>query len=271
VKKSVLLAHTRSVTPLFQNSIDVRKIYSQISNSFRSFNRITILLLRTCYNMLFTTIFTAAFLATACTTATPINGQPFHKIRRNDGSAASQILEIAPGSASCTMQASNECATAEHAAPFLISAMKTYSIFQVPEIAAVLSLIAFETVDFKYNINHFPGRAGQGTRNMQMPDFNLQYALSIPELKDKAQAITTAGSTTGLGDDKLNAIRELVLPDQYSWASAAWFLTTKCASIRPQLQSGTQAGFEAYMGCVGTTATSDRLAYWNRAKTTFGM
>ena len=139
-------------------------------------------------------------------------------------------------------------------------------------VGAVLSLIAFETGDFKYNINHYPVRAGQGTRNMQMPDFNLEYALSIPALKGQVQAITSATTTTaGLTDSQLNAIRALVLPDQYSWGSAAWFLTTKCASIRPTLRAGGQAGLNAYLGCVGTTATSDRLAYWNRANAAFGL
>lgn len=105
-----------------------------------------------------------------------------------------------------------------------------------------------------------------------MADYNLQYALSIPALVSQVQAITSATtSTAGLTDSQLNSIRALVLPDQYSWGSAAWFLTTKCASIRPTLQAGGQAGLEAYLGCVGTTATSDRLAYWTRAKTAFGL
>src|SRR5271167_622786 len=137
--------------------------------------------------MLFKTIFTSAVLATAFTNAALIPGPPSLKIPRAGGSsAASQLLEIAPGSANCNTAVNSECATADHAAPFLISAMQTYCIYQPPEIAAVLSLIAYETADFMYNINHFPGRAGQGTRNMQMADFNLQYALSIPELKAQA-------------------------------------------------------------------------------------
>ncbi len=150
--------------------------------------------------------------------------------------------------------------------------MASYGITSPPELAAVLSLIAFESGDFKYNVNHYPGRAGQGTRNMQMPDYNLQYALSIPALVRPVQAITRATTTTaGLADAQLNAIRALVLPDQYTWASAAWFYTTKCAGVRAQVQAGGQAGLEAYLGCVGTTATSDRLAYWTRANTAFGL
>ncbi|KAH8820424.1 hypothetical protein F5884DRAFT_627030, partial [Xylogone sp. PMI_703] len=187
-------------------------------------------------------------------------------------SAASQILAIAPTSGSCDgAPAPDECATADQAAPYLINAMATYKITSPSEIAAVLSLIAYETDDFKYNINHFPGNPGQGTRNMQMASYNLMYALSIPQLQHSVASITTTGSTSGLSSDQLNDIRALVLPDQYSWASAAWFLTTQCQNARPALQAGGQAGFEAYMSCVGTSVTDDRLAYWTRAQAAFGL
>jgi hypothetical protein len=188
--------------------------------------------------------------------------------------AAQVILQIAPTSGSCSgAPAAGECATNEDAANALIPAMQKYGIYSPPEIAALLSLMAYETADFKYNTNHFPapGRPGQGTRNMQMANYNLLYAQSIPELASALSAITTASSTTGLSDDQLNAIRALVLPDQYSFGSAAWFLTTQCAQTRTQLQAGGQAGYEAYLSCVGVSATSDRLAYWDRANTAFNL
>jgi len=106
---------------------------------------------------------------------------------------------------------------------------------------------------------------------MQMANYNLLYAKSIPALASQLAAITTSDSVEGLSDTQLNAVRELVLPDEYSFGSAAWFLTTQCASTRAQLQAGGQAGYEAYLGCVGTSATSDRLAYWTRANTALGI
>jgi hypothetical protein len=151
--------------------------------------------------------------------------------------------------------------------------MADYGITSPPEIAAVLSLIAYETGDFKYNINHYPapGRPGQGTRNMQMANYNLLYARSIPALASQLSAITTAPSTSGLSDDQLNAVRALVLPDEYSWASGAWFLISQCANTRAGLQAGGQAGYAAYLSCIGTSATADRLAYWTRANTALGI
>jgi hypothetical protein len=216
-------------------------------------------------------ILTAALLVTAAIAAA-ISQPNLLSTRECSNDAVAILLAIAPTSNSCdNAPAQGECATAAQAAPWLISAMANYSVFSRPELSALLSLIAFETADFKYNINHFPGRAGQGTRNMQKAQFNLEYALSIPALVPKVQAITTATSTTGLSDPQLNDIRALVLLDEYSWGSAAWFLTTKCESIRQQLQAGGQAGWSAYLGCVGMTVTSDRMAYWTRANTAFGI
>lgn len=189
-------------------------------------------------------------------------------------SAATMVQTIATTSTSCAGAAyADECETALQAAPFLIQAFQTYKIYSPAEMSALLSLVAYESGEFKYNRNHFPapGRPGQGTRNLQMANYNLEYALSIPALKSQAQALAPAGTTTGLTDDTLNSILALVLPDEYAWASAAWFLTTQCdASVRTQLQSGGQAGWENYLtACVGTSATSDRQAYWTRANTAF--
>lgn len=104
-----------------------------------------------------------------------------------------------------------------------------------------------------------------------MPNYVFLYAKSIPELATPLGAITTASSTEGLSNDQLNAIRALVLVDEHSWGSAVWFLTSQCSNVRSALQAGDQAGFEAYMACVGTAATSDRVEYWTRAKAAFGL
>jgi hypothetical protein len=219
------------------------------------------------------TVFRIAFVATLAI-ASPLHVKSLLAPRGAGDSAESQLEIIAPTSNTCAGAAfPDECETASQAAPPLITAMSKYKVYSPPEIAAVLSLIGYETGDFKYAKNHFPapGRPGQGTRSLMMPNFVLEYALSNPELVSKVQAITTATTTDGLSDTQLNGILDLVLPDQYSWGSAVWFLTTKCASIRSTLQAGGLAGFQAYMGCVGAEATDDRLAYWKRANTAFGL
>lgn len=210
-------------------------------------------------------------LSTRATTARTFNTSGLES--RTAASAASQLLTIAPNAASCaSAPIASECETANTAAPFLIAAFEKYAIYSAPEMAALISLMAYETDGFQYAINHFPGRPGQGTRNMQMATYNLMYAQSIPQLAAPLAAITSASSTAGLSDDVLDAIRALVLPDEYAWASAAWFYTTQCdAAVRTALQAGGQAGYEAYLGCVGTTASQDRLVYWYRANTAFGI
>ena len=104
-----------------------------------------------------------------------------------------------------------------------------------------------------------------------MPNYVYLYAKSIPELATALTTITTASSTEGLSDETLNAMRALVLVDKYSWGAAPWFLTTQCSSVREVIQAGGRAGFEAYMACLGTSVTSERLEYWTRANDAFGL
>ncbi|KAK2065076.1 hypothetical protein LY76DRAFT_384712 [Colletotrichum caudatum] len=198
-------------------------------------------------------------------------------ITARENNATAIIAAVAPKSVSCDglTDFPDECATADRAAKYLPAALQKYGIYRPGEIAGVLSLMAFETGDFRYNRNHFPapGRPGQGTRNLQMPKYNLMYALSIPELKDKAAEIA-AGATDGasLSDDQKNAVLDLVLPDDYSWGSGPWFLATQCdQDVRDGLAAGTVKGFTLYMECIGTSGTQDRVEYWARAKAAFNM
>jgi hypothetical protein len=181
-------------------------------------------------------------------------------------SANAAVLAIAPTSNTCA-GATSECRTADQAGPFLIQAFQDYGIYTYPEMAAVLSLIAFESVDFKYDTNQ-QGTAGQGTRNMQMGNYNLQYAQYIATINATFASQLGATSTSDL-----NAVRALVLPDQYSFASGAWFLAKICTpAVRTAVQTQGYAGYNIYITqCVGTTMTSARQAYWTRAANMFGL
>lgn len=210
-------------------------------------------------------------LATAACAATIPNTQPFTNIRsRAAGETAADILaEIAPKSKVCA-STNAECRTNVQAAPYLIQSFIDYSITDVHEMAAVLSLIALESVEFQYNTNQ-AGTPGQGTRNMQMVSFNYEYASTFPELKSQLGQIATSASALTTNDQK-NKVRALVLDDKYAWGTGAWFLTTKCASYRQGLKTGGQAGYTAYISqCVGTPITDQRLAYWTAANKAFGI
>ncbi|KAI1342544.1 hypothetical protein F5Y15DRAFT_373112 [Xylariaceae sp. FL0016] len=185
-------------------------------------------------------------------------------ITPRDTTAADLIAQVAPKSVSCSN--TDQCRTNVQAAPHFIQAFSDYKLNSPGQIAAVLALTAFESDDYAYKI-HIDGNAGQGTSNMQSPDFNVKYANSIPELKTKLDAIGTLDS-----DDKKLQMLDLVIDDKYNFASGAWFLTTQCPqSTVDALAKGDDAGFNTYMECVGVTMTDARSEYWNRAKTAFNL
>ncbi|KAL3457822.1 hypothetical protein BJX64DRAFT_240672 [Aspergillus heterothallicus] len=177
-----------------------------------------------------------------------------------------QILHFAPNSTTCADApaiAPGECAIAAQAAPALSTAFTKYTLTSKAEQAAVLGLIAFESGEFKYNRNHYPGVPGQGTRNMQSPAFNADYAASIPAIKDQAEAVK---------NDPDAVLDLLVAVPEYDFGSGAWFLTTQCEqSIRTALQSGSEDGWAGYItSCVGTEANDGRRAYWVKAVEALG-
>ena len=177
----------------------------------------------------------------------------------------SQLLSIAPKSSSCANAAfPSECRTATQAAGPITASFATYGLNTPGEQAAILSTMAFESDDFQYQISHFPGTPGQGTRNMQSPKYNLMYAQSIPALGPYLQKTDTS--------DPKAVVDLLTTYINYDFGSAAWFLTSQCdQSVRSGLQSGSAAGFSAYIACIGTTETSDRNAYYQRAVTALGV
>ena len=172
-----------------------------------------------------------------------------------------QLLSVVPTASSCASAAfPSECATAEAALKPILDGFTNFSIPTAPEQAALLSWMAFESGEFKFNQNHFPGTPGQGTRNMMMPNFIKEYVLSIPELASQAP-----------GKDVV-ALLALVQPDKFSFASAAWFYSTHCSeAVKQGVQTGSKSGWAGFLtGCVGTTVSDAREVYWTRAMNALG-
>ncbi|OQE43685.1 hypothetical protein PENCOP_c003G01448 [Penicillium coprophilum] len=196
------------------------------------------------------------------TTATPI---PFSLFAHATALTESQLITIAPTSKSCSdAPAEGECATAKQAAKYTSQAFDTYKVTSKAEQAAIISIMAFESSDFKYNKNHFPGVAGQGTRNMQSPSYNKKYASSLPELKDKIPSVSNNPA------DLLDLLRKDAATD---FGSAAWFLTTQCSKeVRAALADGSETGWQRFISdCVGTSVTDERRGYWERAVKALGV
>lgn len=76
-----------------------------------------------------------------------------------------QLEFIAPKSSTCKeAPAPGECRTAVEAAPIITHAFQKYNITSPAEHAALISLMAFESDDFKFNRNKVPGVPGQGSK-----------------------------------------------------------------------------------------------------------
>lgn len=212
-----------------------------------------------------------AFLAVAFALPAPFAGSNALAVRDNSAAAdtlAQQLVTIASGTSSCASATkyTNECRTASEAAQPILCSFNRYQITNVNEKAALISLMLYESGEFKYNWGHFMNGQdqhvpGKGTRNMQSASYNEEYARTLfsADEVDKAKA-TTNGA---------DAVLQLVSGDEYSFASAAWFLTSKCdQSVRSGLQSGSQDGFETYVtSCIGGTMDQDRIDYWTKSKT----
>ncbi|KAM7190630.1 hypothetical protein V8F20_009647 [Naviculisporaceae sp. PSN 640] len=188
-----------------------------------------------------------------------VKGGPVLAIRANGEFVTAQtaIEYIMPNSTSCE-GATDECRTAAQAAPFLIEAMDGFSLGQI---GAMLALIAVESAEMKFKHNVFPGVPGQGTSNMMSPK---QFV--------KSYAIDKLGQAAVEGKSDADVLA-LVQPDEYNFGSAPWFLRTQCTKeVQDGLLGGTQAGWEAYMGCIGVPPTDDpRPKYWKAAQEIFNL
>jgi hypothetical protein len=233
--------------------------------------------------MLFNSLTLAFLSGLASTNALALPKNTFHigslDARKAGDQAVDQLLQLAPASASCDgAPVTGECRTAAQAAPFLIQAFKDYKIYNPNEMAMILSLIAFESADFKYNTGlPLKGETtpppGKGTRSLQSAENNLKYARSIPALAPKVAAITTETDIAKLSPEQKNAVRALVLPDEYSWASAMWYYTTEplCVPEKAAIQAGGPDALPAYIRCLKTEPDPKRDEKLALAKAAFGL
>lgn len=107
-----------------------------------------------------------SILSSMCIMPLLAYASPAGRILARDTSSltVAQLEAIAPTSNTCdNPPAAGECATAEQAVPHITKSFDTYGVTSRAEQAAVIALMAFESGDFKYNKNHFPGVPGQGS------------------------------------------------------------------------------------------------------------
>ncbi|KAJ2128478.1 hypothetical protein GGF48_002838, partial [Coemansia sp. RSA 921] len=137
---------------------------------------------------------------------------------------ASQLDAAVPagkGSGKCTADNSDGCANNEQALVALNNAAQKYGVTERGEVVAMIALMAFESGSWQYNVNEFPGRAGQGTKAMFMYPFIYKYAKAL--YPDKVQDAWESATD----DLTMNNVRAMVLGDDDSFGSAFWYLTTQ--------------------------------------------
>ncbi|KAI9141677.1 hypothetical protein BKA69DRAFT_1071954 [Paraphysoderma sedebokerense] len=221
--------------------------------------------------LLFISIAISSSLQSPTPESTEKQPKPHPHPETNNPISLPQLLAISPTpqiACNASAQFADECRTAADALPYINSGLDKYGLSSTGERVAVLSLLSFESGGFKFNRNHFPapGRPGQGTRSMLMFPFIQEYVASIPDLKPQYDKITSASTNTS-SPEYQSAVLSLVLSDEYSFASAMWFLSSKCSTdVRNLLKQEKEEGVVSYLkDCIGTEATEERLDGWRKS------
>jgi hypothetical protein len=174
---------------------------------------------------------------------------------------ADDLIKMAPATASCAgAPFPEECADATAAAAALNASFKKYNIATIGEQAALIGYTLFESGDYKYSKNHYPGTPGQGTRMMALPQSIAQYAAALVG----PSAVTTAAASGG----DVATLALVNADDETSFGAAAWFYSSKCSDdVKAGIKAQTVDGWHAFLTqCVGTQAVTERDQPWVNAK-----
>ncbi|MCJ1324529.1 hypothetical protein MMC10_001191 [Thelotrema lepadinum] len=216
--------------------------------------------------------------ATASATSAPYPSSNTSALTGDIGSVnfTSVLAQVAPKSNSCTRALANEtaeCATASSASiPFLKSLLQ-YNLTTKNQVAAIVSLVAFETGEFLYDYHHFPAsQPGWCTRAMMMPDNVVLYAKSLPNLPANLATLKTATNASSVSNSTLDDMCHYLTSDPVlDFGAPSWYLTSVCSpDIQSGLKTGGQTEWAAYMKlCVGVDTSlpdeAGRIPYYTAA------
>ncbi|KAJ2090747.1 hypothetical protein IW138_002365 [Coemansia sp. RSA 986] len=159
--------------------------------------------------------------------------------------------------------ATNVCATNPQALSSINKAIAKYEVTEKGEIAALIALMAYESGDWLYNYNVYPGRPGQGTRAMLMFNFIVEYAANLHP--DSTKQILESGP---MSDIIMDDVLRLVLNNDDSFGAAFWYLINKAPTYHNnpnKLRVGNLADFQDYVtNGVGATWDDSRKAAWDK-------
>ncbi|KAJ2696551.1 hypothetical protein H4218_004535 [Coemansia sp. IMI 209128] len=192
------------------------------------------------------------------TPPTPVPTPPVKALQLTLNQLDAAIPARAASDSCASVSTPAECATNAKALVAINKALVKYGITKRSEAVAVIALMAYESGSWQYNTNHFPGRAGQGTRAMLMFNFVESYAKSLhPEEASKALA-------GGITDASMNAVRALVLNDDDSFGAGFWYLVTNAKAYHNgKLGDGSLDDFMDYVVTgVGASWDNARKIIW---------
>ncbi|KAJ1977618.1 hypothetical protein H4R35_002223 [Dimargaris xerosporica] len=173
------------------------------------------------------------------------------------------MLKAAKTDCSKATKHKEECRTLDQALGPLNDSFAKYGLKARGQVAAVLSILDFESEGFQFSTNLV--NKGQGTFAQLMYPHIKTYAQSIPELKAKLDEIAQTDSSLA-SDKSMDAVLKLVIVDDYSFASAAWFLAQSPECPRDTmktLESETEDAYKTYLEkCIQTTVTDERIKGW---------
>ncbi|KAJ2850643.1 hypothetical protein IWW36_001754 [Coemansia brasiliensis] len=161
---------------------------------------------------------------------------------------------------------SDECALNSAAVSPINKAIRKYKVASRGEIVATLAWMLYESDNWKYNINHFPGNIGQGTRTMMSWNYVSQYAKQLHP-NEYEQAVGSSGDDVSSANNSTKtAVIDLVLNNDDSFGAGFWYLTTQAPSFHnnpSKLRDGNMQDFQEYVQSgIVTSWNSDREAIW---------
>ncbi|KAF4589059.1 hypothetical protein GQ602_002948 [Ophiocordyceps camponoti-floridani] len=133
-----------------------------------------------------------------------------------------------------------------------------------------------ESVNFRFMRNQSPGRAGQGTVNMQMCNFNLKWARelnkdSFPNVTAEINCPEKECKNKATCDQVLDTVLET---ERGQFSSLAWFYDTQCNEplIKEALRNDVSACSDYLKKCIGVDPNNeDRVSRNDKAFKAFGV
>jgi hypothetical protein len=187
------------------------------------------------------------------------------------GLSLSQLSQIINPCGQPNSIAPNENISCDNALPHIQSAIQQFGLTSPEAQAMYLSTMAFESGKLTYVRNHYPGRPGQGTYSMMMPN-NL--FLFVKDNSNLFSGTQVAGLVTGSYDDSndssKSALLNTLVDPEYAFLPGAWWITKGAAlangcSIDMNSSPSIDQASSFMSQCIGVDPQGERIQAYSAA------